>query len=91
MVCRSKDFQKLWLGITHAYYIIYTYMHVYTWVHQINSEISCGSYLIFLLSHKLFSSTYLRIILDALVNRKIASKFFLKCIQKSLHLRKNVI
>lgn len=88
MVCRSKDFQKLWPGITHAYYIIYTYTHVYTWVHQINSETSCGSYLIFLLSHKLFSLIYLRIILDTFANLKIASKFFLKMYPKEFTFEK---
>ena len=69
-------------------YNIYAYTHVYTWVHQINSETSCSSYLIFLLSHKLFSLIYLRIILNTFANLKIASKFFLKMYPKEFTFEK---
>lgn len=67
-------------------YNIYAYTHVYTWVHQINSETSCSSYLIFLLSHKLFSLIYLRIILDTFANLKIASKFFSQNVPKRVYI-----
>ena len=64
------------------------YMHVYTWVHQINSETSRCSCLMFLLSRKLFSLIYLRIILDTFTNLKIASKFFLKMYPKEFTFEK---